>query len=104
MEKGGNEFDSMIFVGTEIPDNLVIRTKHPNLTNRILVKDPLNIALVEERVTSHDATKTEENKPRDGGYRPGTHRNNFPHFPFVQEIFEICSYKCRLRSLSFVLR
>src|SRR5262245_64363913 len=25
-----------------IPDDLVIRTEHPNLTNRIVVEDPLN--------------------------------------------------------------
>src|SRR5262245_44288567 len=40
----------LVFVGAEIPDNLIIRTEHPNLTNRILVKDPLNIAPVEECV------------------------------------------------------
>src|SRR5262245_3086996 len=47
-----------VFVGTEIPDNLIIRTEHPNLTNRILVKDPLNIAPVEEGVKDTEILST----------------------------------------------
>jgi hypothetical protein len=44
---GGEQ--SLVFVSVDIPDNLIIRTEHPNLANWIHMEYALNITPVEER-------------------------------------------------------
>src|SRR5499427_4842212 len=40
----------LVFVGIQIPDDLIVRTEHPSLANRIGVEYALDVTPVEERL------------------------------------------------------